>query len=677
VIAKEIMNIVSNKYHVSDSILEVGKKLLEIGCDGGLVYNSKGEIIGYFTHKELLNGVIKKYEILRDVLTTDFLSVDEDTLIQEIDFTEHELLTVIDRHKEVIGFILKSHYLEAIAKQHKIDSNRLDAIFNSAHNGILSINVEGCITAINPAAEKMSLSSKEQAIGKFLNDIVSPTGLLNVIRTGQGHSEKYTVGNRKYLAHRTPIYDGKKLVGAVGVFQEISEVEIISNELNSVKQLVNEMNTIINNSSDGICIVDSKGNIIQKNERFNNLYYDQLDEVEKRESFQKIIKEVVEKKKNYNTMIKNIDNNSIIITANLVTNEKSEVERVIFNVKDITEIGALRQEIETTQFILNNIQEGRNVSEFVVNSDSMKNLLTKVEQIAQTDVTVLLSGEIDVGKEEIAKLIVETGLRKNKPIIMVNCAEIPEQLLDSKLFGYIDGELRAMSKEGSAGYFEHADGGTLYLNQIEALPLPIQDKFLQLIESQTVTRVGSTKSKEIDVRIITATNENLEKLVSEGRFREDLFYKISVLPIIVPSLSERREDIPELIQIYFDKFSTKYKKNLEMDDDVIKRLTSYDWPENIRELENIIERLFVSTVNGVITLKQLEDIIGKKNRLAIAPLKPIIVNKIMPLKEAVEELERELISKVRETEDSYRKIAKVLEVNPSTIVRKLKKLYDK
>lgn len=670
-IVKEVMKKNAVKYYENDSILKVASTVMERDVEGGLVYNELDELVGWFTYKELLDGIIENYTVLNEICIRDYLLIDENSAIKNLDFTTYGLFPVLNVEEKIAGFITRGVYLNAVARLSQIEKNRLDAIFNSAHNGILSIDLEGRITAINPPAERMALTTKEKALGKFLNEVVIPSGLLNVIRTGVGHTEKYKVGKRMYLAHRSPIYDGKRLIGAVGVFQDISEIEIVSSELDSVKQLVNEMDTIINNSSDGICITDTKGNIINRNIKFDDIYYGNLSEEEKNNGFHTMIEQVVVEGTRYNLMETNIRNNSsLIISAIPVKNSDNKIERIVVSVKDVAEIDNLRRELEKTQFILKNMQDELGEKEFVASSQSMKDLILKIEQVAKVDVTVLLTGEPGVGKNELASLIKESSSRKNKPFIKVNCDAIPEDLMEAELFGRLNGT----EENGHAGFFEHADGGTLFLDEVGKIPLHLQVKLLKVLQEQKVNRIGSQDSKEVDVRIIAASSEDLLKLVKEGIFREDLFYRINVIPIVIPPLRERLEDIPLLIEEYSNLFANKYKKRIDFSNEIIEMMKNYEWPGNVRELINILERVYVTSSEKEITVESMKYIMGEREKLDLAHQKPFIINKIMPLKQAVEEFERELIAKVGETENSYRKIAKILEVSPSTVMRKSKKL---
>lgn len=671
-LVKDAMTRTSIKFFENDYIDRAAKTLLESHMKGGLVYNVRDELAGCFTEHNLLEGLLNQNKVLSEIYQTDFCFLNEMDELNNIKLNDQEIWPILNKSRQITGFLSKEQYLAAYARTSQVELSRMDAIFNSAHNGILSIDLEGRITSMNPPAEKMAMTTKEKALGRFLTDVVTPSGLLNVIRTGKGHTEKYRVGKRKYLTHRTPLYDGKTLVGAVGVFQDISEIEFVSSELESVKQLLKEQETILDNSTDGICITDGEGAIIKCNQSFRQLF-DVRNETP--DYIKDIARQVEAKGRSHNIMETSKDNkNSLIITANPIKNSSNQIDRVVINVKDMTEFDALRSELAKTKSILEHMHLSERSETFIAKSPEMERLLETVQQVAKVDVTVLLSGESGVGKEEIAKLIQQSSPRSEGPFIKVNCGAIPESLMESELFGYEGGAFTGALKKGKAGLFEQADNGTIFLDEIGEIPNHLQVKLLRVLQEMEITRVGSAKTTKIDVRVIAATNRDLKELVVEGSFREDLFYRLNVIPIAIPPLRRRVEDIPILIDAYARMFAAKYHKHLKFTKKAIQVLTNYQWPGNVRELVNMIERIYVTASNPEVGEQEVLSLFSKGDNQGMSHDQAIVVNQLLPLKEAVDLLERELIYKASQSEKSYRGIARVLEVNPSTIVRKVKKL---
>ncbi len=259
-------------------------------------------------------------------------------------------------------------------------------------------------------------------------------------------------------------------------------------------------------------------------------------------------------------------------------NEKMEKERLEWE----EEKRILREELKKTY----------NIHGIIGNSEAIVNLVEVVKKVATTDSTVLITGESGTGKSLIAKAIHFMSHRKDKPFITINCAAIPETLLEAELFGYEKGAFTG-AHTSKKGKFELANGGTIFLDEIGDMPLSLQAKILRVLQEREVERLGSEKVIRVDVRIIAATNKDLHELVKEGKFREDLYYRLNVVPIHVPALRERKEDIPLLVEHFLQVYNSKYGKKVKLSPDAMEPLIEYNWPGNIRELENTVERLVV------------------------------------------------------------------------------------
>ena len=253
------------------------------------------------------------------------------------------------------------------------------------------------------------------------------------------------------------------------------------------------------------------------------------------------------------------------------------------------------------------VHEDFRLENVVGNSNKMRKVLETVERISKTDVTVLIEGESGTGKELIAKGIHFSGIRRDKPFIAVNCAAIPENLIEAELFGYKRGAFTGANYE-SKGKFEEANFGTLFLDEIGAMPLPLQTRLLRVLQEQEITRLGENNPRKIDVRIIAATNENLADLIKENNFREDLYYRLAVVPVHLPPLRERREDIPLLTEHFLKKSSAKHNiKQPKIEREVFGAFYNYAWMGNVRELENIVERMIVLSDDETLSLADVPE----------------------------------------------------------------------
>jgi DNA-binding NtrC family response regulator len=313
------------------------------------------------------------------------------------------------------------------------------------------------------------------------------------------------------------------------------------------------------------------------------------------------------------------------------------------------------------------------MQEIVGESESMISLFQLIEKVAGSDSTVLIQGESGTGKELVAKAIHDLSPRRTKNFIPVNCAAIPDELLESELFGHVKGSFTGAIAT-RIGSFEMADKGTLFLDEIGDMKTNLQVKLLRVLQNKELEPVGASHSKKVDVRIIAATNQNLDQLVTLREFREDLYYRLSVIPITLPPLRERRDDIPLLIASFLEKFNrNKQHKVREMDEDCLEALCRYDWPGNVRELKNLLERLVIIKESGTITLQDLPD----KYR-GIAPTGQVdntpFAGKDFCLTDAVEEFENRLILQALEKTGGNKKAAaQILNIKRTTLIEKLKK----
>ncbi len=253
---------------------------------------------------------------------------------------------------------------------------------------------------------------------------------------------------------------------------------------------------------------------------------------------------------------------------------------------------------------LKRIYQNLKVEGIVGRSPQIIEILDIIHRVAPTNATVLLRGESGVGKEVFARAIHFLSPRAGKPFITVNCGAIPSELLEAELFGYEKGAFTG-AYTTKKGKFELADGGTIFLDEIGDMPLNLQVKLLRVLQEKEIERLGSTKPIKVDVRIIAATNRNLEELIKEGKFREDLYYRLNVVPIYIPPLRERKEDIPVLTQHFLDMFNREYNKNVKLSQEVLDAFLRYHWPGNVRELQNVIERMVILDIDGVLTKEDL------------------------------------------------------------------------
>lgn len=310
---------------------------------------------------------------------------------------------------------------------------------------------------------------------------------------------------------------------------------------------------------------------------------------------------------------------------------------------------------------------------FVAHSDSMKQIIKLAQRLAKSDSTILIHGETGVGKEVIANYIYQSGTRKGKPFIKVNCGAIPENLLESELFGYVKGAFTGAAPEGKKGYFELANQGVIVLDEIGELPLNLQVKLLRVIQEREVIPLGGREPVKIDVQIISCTNKNLEKLVKEGLFREDLYYRLNVVPIYIPPLRNRVSDIPHLVCHFTNKLKRKYHRNVSFSADALELMKTYPWYGNVRELENIVERIFVTSETDIVDASLVSEYLPYKAESE----SNIIIKDIVPLQEAIDKVEEQLILMAINQYKTITSAAKALGISQPSMSRKYKEIRKK
>jgi PAS domain S-box-containing protein len=423
----------------------------------------------------------------------------------------------------------------------------------------------------------------------------------------------------------------------------------------TIQELTWEHNTIIDSSSDGLFVCDGQGEILRVNpasERINQATAEQLVG----RNYLDVAKEglvilpsaaleAIKQRKQVSLLQENRFGRKLISTATPVFADDGELIRVVVSERDITEIDRLQKELEEQQAIgdqfrqqILELQQAQlNGRSIIAESPAMVKAIRQALKLGKVDSTVLILGESGVGKGLIADLIHQNSNRADKPIIKLNCGAIPELLIEAELFGYVKGAFTGAAGN-KPGLLEIADGGTIFLDEIAELPLASQVKLLRFMEDNRITRLGSTQSRHVDVRILTATNQNLQDMMDKGLFRADLYYRLSVIPLQVPPLRERKDCLLPLIRSYIDLFSKQTKKEARLTTAAIDTLSRYTYPGNVRELMNICERLVVMTETDLIDVVDLPQTVvsDTEQQLADWPVE-------MSMMQIIETVERNIL----------------------------------
>ncbi|MDQ7092594.1 sigma 54-interacting transcriptional regulator [Desulfosporosinus sp. PR] len=455
---------------------------------------------------------------------------------------------------------------------------------------------------------------------------------------------------------------------SIGLFPEIEEA----------REKALELDAILDWSHDGIWIMDGKGMTLRVSKSWEDFAGIKREDMIGRSVYD-IVNEgyysdsaaihVMQEMKPVSIIYETRTGRDALVTGIPVFDKDGSIWRIVSNIRDMTELLSIKRELEKTQEEIRLLREQQLQSDsLVIRSDGMKEVVNFVSRAAQAEATILILGDSGTGKEVLAKLIHKLSKRGEEQFIKINCGAIPETLIESELFGYEGGSFTGARQKGKIGLFEMAEGGTLFLDEIGEMPLQLQPKLLLAIQDRQVYRVGGTTPINLNVRIIAATNRDLKKMVAEGKFREDLYYRLNVVPVTIPPLRERKEDILPLLFHFLDKFNKKYKLNKRYSSPAINLMVSYSWPGNVRELENLTERLVVTSPGEEICQEQLPEELKRELELT-----EVVGCESINLKKATESLEKRLLQQALERFGSTRKAAAALGVAQPTVVRKAKK----
>jgi PAS domain S-box-containing protein len=561
----------------------------------------------------------------------------------------------------------------------------LEGLIETLNSAVIFVNKDGIIINCNHVIEEMVEKQKTEIIGVHIKELFPESQLMESILSGKpDYGQKITLNGGVYIAYRRPIKNEGEIVGGLSVFHDISEQEDLKKSLDYAQSLNKQLDSIIHSSYDAIYIADENGKGIKVNQA-----YERITGVKPEELLGKNMTQVVDegivsesvtvkvlKTKRPVTIVQNVRGKEVLVTGNPVLDEEGNLINVVTNIRDISELNDLKKDLEKMKALsekyyseLTELRSKGTGSEGVIaQSKEMREIIELVKRIAQVDSSILILGESGVGKEVIARMIHEHSNRKHQPFIKVNCGAIPYNLMESELFGYEAGAFTGAHKNGKPGLFEQAHNGTLFLDEIGELPLDLQVKLLRAVQELEVMRIGGTRSIQVNVRIISATNRNLQQMVEEGKFRQDLFYRLNIVPIKVPPLRERSADILPLTHFFLKKFNERYGMNKKISPEALQCMMNNSWPGNIRELENLIERVVVTTINDLITVEDFPE--------EMKPEQPglRIRDTGRPLKEVMNEIEKEILFNSLKSYKTTRKTAEVLGIDQSTLVRKMQRL---
>jgi PAS domain S-box-containing protein len=559
-----------------------------------------------------------------------------------------------------------------------------EQLLEASKTGVAAADLDGVVLFANRRArEKLRVLP-----GAPLADSV-PELLARVERVRAGAEDPggalLVRGIFSYQTQVTPLRAGAAAAGTLCVFLDQTRSESAVREMRACEEITRQQDAIIDSLSEGLWISDSSGKVLRMNpasERLNLLKADQVvgrnvQDLLDEGIFDRSATLEVLRRKAPVSMLQTCRGRKLVLTGIPVLDEAGEIIRVVVTEQDITEIDALHQELEEKEALKDRLRdrivelqiEEVESSRFIAKSPGMQKAVRHAVKVATVDSTVLILGESGVGKELFADIIYKYSDRAGKPLVKINCGAIPEPLLEAELFGYEKGAFTGAQAKGKPGYFELADQGIIFLDEIAELTLASQVKLLRFLEDGRVTRVGATQSRKLNVRILAATHQDLKAMVDRGAFRLDLYYRLSVIPIHIPPLRERTDCILPLLRHYAEAFAARMGVRRRFSRAASEVLLAYPWPGNVRELANLCERLVVMSESELIGLADLPaDILGRADKAALVQAGPEAT-----LGQALEATERSLLQEARQRHGNQALMAKALGVDQSTIARKMKK----
>lgn len=659
-----------------------------------IFFEEKGKITSYIMSgkidREMPIDLLKK--IANNISEVGVIDINETITAPFIFQALGEPITLVTKDKELYGFIQREDLLIELSRDENTSTNFFKIMLASIPMGLFVVEKDRGFVNCNETGLKMIRSSYDIVMNTDPGEIFSQHLIDKVFTTAETIlNQIYITDDFGILADYSPIVNEFNEVESVMIIvQDLPKIEEMAMEIEYVKDLNADLNAILSSMYDEIIVVDNKGEILRHTENIiidswkvasESLLGENILKLEEDGVLsQSVTRKVLEQKKQVSVVRETTNGKSVMSTGNPVFDDDGNIHRIVIASRDITETTKLKSELRETKRLteeyekeLESLRNRATVSKKIIySSPKMDRIMRKLEKLAEFNSTVMIQGESGVGKELIAHAIHDLGMRAHQPFLALNCGAIPEELLESELFGYVKGAFTGASADGKDGYFQRAHNGVLFLDEVSELPHRLQVKLLRALQEKEITPVGSTEAIPVDVQIITAANQDLKQLVEEGKFREDLYYRLHVIPIQIPPLRERPEDIPLLAHHFLNKLNKQYKKNYHFSPDALSLLGIYSWPGNVRELQHLIERIVVFADDDLITAQYISPFLNFSSRKQDQPL----VTDIVPLKEAQQSLEEQLILLAMERYKTTTKAAEALGINQSTVSRKYNKILE-
>lgn len=645
--------------------------------------------VRFFVHREGLNKVPLTSIML--VMSLKVKANDKLVLIAKGDQTE----SACEEMKQFLESDFRITQTDINQMDNLLQENVITAenVYSSIESGLIVVDLQKTVIVYNKEAERIFQKAAKEVLGKSIEEAIPDSRLPKVVSTKEpilGYTR--TIGKTTIVINSTPIIENGELRGAISTFEDISKLMEITWEFEEVKELKEKYYQILEAVQDGICVFDGKGIVTYSNRAYREITGEEVTEgadihlispngnrMKVLEKGQKIMGAITQKK-NGRSVVANVV--PIIVNQQIVGGIS-----VIRNLSEIQElVDRITQLSAKTEYLKEELNRRQKLNpafnRIVGVSNKLYDAMRLASKTADNNFNVLILGESGTGKELLAEAIHYSSERANHAFVRVNCAAIPENLLESELFGHVKGAYTGAIKT-RVGKFELADKGTIFLDEIGELDKAMQAKMLRVIQKKEFQRVGDDKTITVDARIVAATNRNLEELVERGEFREDLYYRLNVIPICLPPLRERKEDIPVLAEHFLDKIAEELNSEPKrILPETMEALMNYSWPGNVRELENVMERINILADGKDVHPTDLPHYIqenylgGTIQEPKEAIQKETVVKQKQEDTEELktwEEYEKEIISKALKQYGSFNAAGKALGLTHKTVAAKARK----
>ncbi|MEA1975370.1 MAG: sigma 54-interacting transcriptional regulator [Bacillota bacterium] len=564
----------------------------------------------------------------------------------------------------------------------------IELFLNSIHDSVIAIDRNAIITIFNKAAEELTKIKAKDAINKKISDVIKTTRLPLVLKTGKSElNQLQLLLDTEIITNRKPVYnDEGEIIGAIAVFRNVGEVKELIEKITNLRSIQNTLKAIIESTQDAISVVDENGYGMMINRAYTRLTGYTTDDIiglyctKDLASGESVHLEVLKTRKSVSGAKLRVGPQKkevIVEAAPIMVN--GELKGSVAVIHDVTEINRLISELDQAKSIIRSLEAKYTFDDIIGKDTEFMKIIKKAKATATTPATIMLRGESGVGKELFAHAIHNKSRRKNNQFIRVNCAALSDSLLESELFGYEPGAFTGANKNGKIGLFEKAHHGTIFLDEIGEIKKSTQVKLLRVVQEREIIRVGGTKAAEVDVRIISATNKNLEQEVKNGNFRKDLYYRLNVVPINIIPLREHIEDMDLIVHKLIIKYNQEYGRNVQtVSSKAIEKLKRYDWPGNVRELENFIGRMMINInlQDEIIELRHLPLLVTATNEFYEKEIieRNIDNKKYDSLKNASNEFEKKyIIWRLKENNNNRIMTAKELQISERSLYYKISK----